>query len=126
MAQRKSAPVGGRVELAELVEHVADQLRKVQARQPDGDKAAVMQFTEAEIELGVSIEKEASGGLNVWLLELGGGRTKANTTTLTVRFSSIPGKDGIVALMRDTGEVHDAAALAKRAPLKPPGKGRTR
>lgn len=117
----RGTPAGDRVELSELIEHVADQLRAVQARHRDGDREAVMQFTEAEIELGVSIEKEASGDLNVWLLKLGGGRTKANTTTLTVRFSSIPGQIAIAALSRGIGGSPDAADLSRRNPLPPPG-----
>ena len=104
-----------KVELSELIQHVADELRAVNAP-PDSDVAPVMQFTEAEIEMGISIEKKAEGGLKVWVLELGGGRTKADTTTINVKFSAIPGH-GVVALCGRPG--HQTTFPTRRTSAKP-------
>lgn len=104
-----------RVELAEMIEQVADQLREVQSQTPPG--AEVMQFTEAEIELTASVEKDAKLGVRIYVVELGGGAKKAGGTRVTVRFSSLPANPiAALTIQGPTPAPVDAEQYSKRTP----------
>jgi len=53
---------------------------------------AVMELNQCEIELGVEIETEGSGKVGIWVVELGGGRTKTESNTISVTFKPLPGE----------------------------------
>jgi hypothetical protein len=44
-----------------------------------------LNVVEATVELAVTWEKKGDGGLDIKVLKLGGGLTKSNTSTMTVR-----------------------------------------
>lgn len=80
-----------RIELSQLLRYVSQELQDADA----AAKAAgspVMQFDECRLEFAVSAEKQASGGVKVWVLNLGGGAKKSESHTLTVTMKAIPGK----------------------------------
>lgn len=78
-----------RVPLAEMIEHVATAL--IQAQEMAQQRGqAVMQFSQCQIESAVEVTKEATGGIKVWIVELGGGAKKTDHNTITVTFSAIP------------------------------------
>ena len=83
-----------KVELAELIDYVAAQLTEA-ARRAVARPERVMQFKEATLELAVSVETGGQGGLRVWVLELGGSRTKTNSNTIAVTLAALP--DGSLA-----------------------------
>src|SRR5690242_18280070 len=93
---------GTKVELADLIDHVAEQLTEAERRAAKRP-GQVMQFKEAQLELAVSLETGGTGGLKVWVLELGGGRTKTDSNTITVTLQAVP--DGaLVFVGEDEGE----------------------
>jgi hypothetical protein len=79
------------VELAQLVDHVATELLKAEASAAERSER-VMRFTECQLEMAISIETGGDAGIKVWVLELGGGRTKTNSNTITVKFQALEGK----------------------------------
>ena len=99
MALRRQHPTV-QVELADLIDHVAEQLAEAERRAGERE-GPVMKFQECELELAVSLETGGQGGLKVWVLELGGGRTKTNSNTITVKFGALPG--GLVFPITGTG-----------------------
>lgn len=78
-----------RIELADLIDYVAQQLTEADQR-AGGRSGRIMSFTECELELAVSVEREAGAGIKVWLLELGGSQTKANSHVIRVKCSALP------------------------------------
>jgi hypothetical protein len=73
--------------LAELIDALARQLGR--AREIANDIAArggrpFIEWTTAEIEVGITWTRSEQGGIDVKVLHLGGERTKENTTTMTV------------------------------------------
>lgn len=72
-----------RIELANLIETVANQLRAARTDQPD----AIIDLAECELEMAIQTSWEAGAGIRVWVLELGGRRNKSNTNTVRVKFT---------------------------------------
>ena len=81
--------VPDRIGLSDLIEHVATALIEAQKKAQQRAQA-VMRFSECQIQCAVEVEKEAGGGIKVWILELKGGAKKTEHNTITVKFSSIP------------------------------------
>jgi len=73
------------IELARLIETVADQLRAARSAGPGGDP--IIDLAECELELAVEVTNEGGAGIKVWVFELGGRRSKSNTNTVRVRFT---------------------------------------
>jgi|ERR1700741_803591 hypothetical protein len=83
---------GDEFPLAELIDALAGQLDR--AGEWANDIATrggrpFMAWTGAQIEVGLTWTRSAQGGLDVKVLQLGGGRTKENTTTMTVTLAPI-------------------------------------
>jgi hypothetical protein len=77
------------VKLVDLIDQVAMQLLEAEDRaKKRGDR--VMDFAECELEVAISVESGGKGGVRVWVLELGGGRTKTDTNTIKIRFTPRP------------------------------------
>ena len=108
-----------RIELSQLLQYVSQELQAADAKA----RAAglpVMQFDECKLEIAVSAEREGSGGVKVWVLNLSGGAKKSESHTITVTMKAIPGRP-IVALTRSKG-VSDNRPFRRQT--RPRGKGR--
>ena len=80
-----------RFELASFIDQVAQQLLAAEAKaKTRGDH--VMQFEECELEMAVSVGKDAKAGIKVWVIELGGGAKKTDANTIRVKFKRIDGQ----------------------------------
>jgi hypothetical protein len=81
--------MANKIPLSEVLEHVAGELveadRKARARGFE-----VMQFGECEIEFAIETEKSGSGGVQVWVLELGGEIKRSEVNTIRIKFTSNP------------------------------------
>lgn len=75
-----------RIELSEVIAHITEELKK--AKQPSPEDA-VMQFEECEVEFAIEVEKSGETGINVWVLELGGGLTRTETNIVKIKFKSV-------------------------------------
>lgn len=82
------------ISLPDLVKSAADDLRTIQKAQPND---AVMQFSECEVELEVVASVDAKGSVKFWVVEAGGGASYENSQKIKLKFTTIPGKDGIQA-----------------------------
>ena len=76
-----------KIELADLVEKVANQLHELRKR-AKATTDPVMQFTECELEMAFSVEDAGKAGIKLWVFELGGGRTRTNSNTVRIKFSA--------------------------------------
>lgn len=79
----------GKIALSDMLDYVATELLTAQQKALSRGHA-VMQFSECEISCAVELEKEGSGGIKVWVLEVTGGAKKTEQNTITVKFNSIP------------------------------------
>ena len=69
------------VELKDLIEKVADDLRAARNIQDP-----VLTLEECEMELAIESSNDAGIGVRVWVFELGGRHSKTNTNTVKVKF----------------------------------------
>jgi hypothetical protein len=86
------------ISLSEIVKSTADELRLIHKDEPTAD-AAVMKFTECEIELSVLAKVEADGKVKFWVVEAGGGASYENASKVTLKFTALPG-NGILAAVQ--------------------------
>ena len=77
-----------RIPLSDVLAHVAAEIRQAHAKATAEDRA-VMKFQECEIELAVDIENSASGGLQVWVINLGGGVKRTDSNTVKVKYTAL-------------------------------------
>jgi hypothetical protein len=63
---------------------LAHQLERANQRVVQAGRPGRLRWTQATVELGVTWEKTGDGGVDLKVVRLGGGITKANTTTITV------------------------------------------
>jgi len=73
------------IELAKLIETVADQLRS--ARDAAVKTDPIIDLAEVELELAVDVTNEGGAGIRIWVFELGGRHSKSNTNTVRVKFT---------------------------------------
>ncbi|BFU93162.1 MAG: hypothetical protein NTAFB01_43490 [Nitrospira sp.] len=78
-----------KIPIAELVQHVRNELETIHGA-ASGD--ALLGLSECEFEFALEAEREVSGDLKVWLLDLRGGGKKSESNTVQIKHSSIPGK----------------------------------
>lgn len=76
------------IALSEILAEISSELNKAHQNALLGG-VATMQFEECEVELAVVAEKNASGGLKVWLLDIGAGAKKTDSNTIKLKFSKI-------------------------------------
>jgi hypothetical protein len=89
MADRQAWP------LADMLAELAGELERANSRVTRTGTPSRLRWTEATIELGITWEQTGDGGIDLKVLRLGGGLTKANTTTITVRVvPTRPPEDG--------------------------------
>jgi hypothetical protein len=82
--------------LADMITALGMQLREAQQRHDDSGQGGLLKLKECTIELGVSWDKKADGGIDFWVIKLGGGVDKTNTQTVSVTLE--PTGDATVAL----------------------------
>ena len=75
--------------LSDLIDSVTNELQKAKAK-AEKRAEATMLFDECEFEFGIEAEKSADGGVNVWVIELGGGIKKTETNTIRIKFKGNP------------------------------------
>ncbi|MEH8018355.1 hypothetical protein MN202_14025 [Rheinheimera muenzenbergensis] len=97
------------IPLSEILQHISNELKSahLSAEKTGG---ATMQFEECEIEFAVKAEKDASGGIKVWILNLSGGEKKTDANTIKVKFKKIEG----IALQAPSINLNEAAPKIKR------------
>lgn len=78
-----------RFPLADLLSALSDELAAA-AERAESRERDQLRLKECSVELGIAIEKKGSGGIQFWVVELGGESTKANTQTLRVTLEPSP------------------------------------
>ena len=104
--------------LSQLIKATADELRVARAQSP---KDAVIQLTGCEIELAVTVQAEAGGGIKFWVVDA---KAKASGETVsTIKLNFSPAIDyGRVLALTDGSE----AAPFKAVPFRLTSKQLTR
>jgi uncharacterized protein (DUF736 family) len=76
--------------LADLISALGAEIREAQRRANEtGQPKPVFYLGECSVELGLTWEKTAEGGLEFWVVKLGGGVTKQDTTTISITLKPI-------------------------------------
>lgn len=82
-----------RLELAKLIDHVGDEVRKAHL-QAETQQDAVMEFIECEVEAVFEVEVEANGKVNLWAAEIGTSAAQTIAHRITLRYQSLPTEEG--------------------------------
>jgi hypothetical protein len=88
-AIREDATVANRFPLSDLIDVVTNELR-IASSNAAAQGSQIMQFAECELEMAIDVEKNGSGGINVWVVQLGGGAKKTDSNTIRVTFKALP------------------------------------
>ena len=70
--------------LVDMVTQLTKQLREAQRRAGDGDTTEALVLKNCTVQLGISWDAKADGGIQFWVLKLGGGVSRTETETITV------------------------------------------
>lgn len=54
----------------------------------DPTKMPVMRFKECEVEFALDVEMEVGGGIKLWVLKLGAGRTRTESNTIKITYDA--------------------------------------
>jgi hypothetical protein len=73
--------------LVEMVSALSDQLREAQRRAGPGQGPDALRLKECTVQLGMSWDAKAEGGVQFWVVKLGGGVSKGETETITLVLS---------------------------------------
>ena len=76
-----------RLQLMDLVRHVADELRESQDTR-DKTKPTVMRFVECEITVSFQVEIDANGKVNLWAVELGTKGTQSTVHSVKLKYEA--------------------------------------
>ena len=90
-----------RIQLAELLNFVSEQVRAADERAKSDRNEPVMKFMECEIDCAIDIEMKADGGIHVWVVNLGGGAKRTESNTIKVKYSALP-QEFIAATLSET------------------------
>lgn len=71
--------------LADLIKQVTDELIEAEEHAQSRGRF-VMELQECMLELALSVQADARGGLRVWVIEVGAGASRAVTNTVRVTF----------------------------------------
>jgi hypothetical protein len=84
--------------LAELIEQVK---RELLAPSSEGETdIPLLSVDEVELELQVTVKKEAKGGIKIYVLELGGGGSRDDVQKVKVKLSPIVSKETLLSLYK--------------------------
>jgi hypothetical protein len=75
--------------LSDLIDTVTGELLKAQNNALKRG-VSTMLFEECEFEFGIEAEKEAGGGVSVWVIDVSAGVKKTETNTIRVKFKANP------------------------------------
>lgn len=78
-----------KIPLSELIGSVTGELQNAQLNAIDRG-SSLMVFEECEFEFGIEAEKNADGGVNVWVLDISGGIKKTESNTIRIKFKANP------------------------------------
>ena len=84
--------------LADMLGQLGRELEKANERVVESGSSGRLRWTEATIKLGVTWDKRGEGGIDLKVVRLGGGITKENTTTITVKvvpMESVPPRGSV-------------------------------
>ena len=70
--------------LVDMVAALSDQLREAQERAGRGDRQDALVLKECTVQLGMSWDVKGEGGVQFWVVKLGGSVNKGNTETITL------------------------------------------
>jgi Trypsin-co-occurring domain 2 len=83
--KRKIArPADRRYPLAELLTALGDELREAQRRAREDRREDVLKLKDCSVELAITWEETATGGVEFYVFKLGGELNKTNTQTISV------------------------------------------
>jgi hypothetical protein len=85
MSDTTPADDGQEYPLADMLSELANELEMANKRVVQAGRPGRLRWTEATVELGVTWERKGDGGIDLKVVRLGGGLTKANTTTISVK-----------------------------------------
>ena len=84
MAGTRNADDEQRYPLADLIHELGAQLREAQRRASADGLPGILRLRECTVEMGVTWTKTGSGGIEFWVVKLGGDVSKENTQTITL------------------------------------------
>ena len=84
--------------LAELIEQVKQELL-TSSLDKEGD-IPLLSVDSVELELQVTVKKEAKGGIKIYVLELGGGGSRDDVQKVKVKLSPIVSKETLLSLYK--------------------------
>jgi Trypsin-co-occurring domain 2 len=84
-----------------LIDLVTSELRQAAAKAHE-NKNPIMEFDECELEMAVGVETGGSGELGIYVLKLGGTRTKTNSNTVRVTFKKLEGTSSVYYAEKDS------------------------
>ncbi len=76
-----------KLQLMELVRHVAEELRESQITR-DESKPTVMKFKECEITASFQVEVEANGKVKLWAAEMGAKGNQSTMHTIKLKYEA--------------------------------------
>jgi hypothetical protein len=79
---------GTKFPLADLIEQLGDEIREAQ-RRAQAKTPHLLKLKECTAELGVEWDFDGSGGVEFWVVKLGGEVTKQNTHTVSVTLEPV-------------------------------------
>ncbi|MEP0755216.1 hypothetical protein NDA03_23650 [Trichocoleus sp. Lan] len=84
--------------LAELIEQVKQELLTPSSK--GETDIPLLSVDEVELELQVTVKKEAKGGIKIYVLELGGGGSRDDVQKVKVKLSPIVNKETLLGLYK--------------------------
>lgn len=78
---------GGRLQLAFILERLADEFRHAKAGA--ANKKAILRYDKVTLELSGATETSATGGAKFWVLDIAGGGSQKRTETITVDMTPV-------------------------------------
>jgi Trypsin-co-occurring domain 2 len=77
-------PDGERWPLVEMISQLTEQLREAQRRAGEGDGPEALVLKNCTVQLGITWDAKADGGIQFWVVKLGGGVSRTEAETITI------------------------------------------
>lgn len=82
--------------LADLIQAVGAELREAQRRADQAAQPDLLKLKECTVELGVTWDKKADGGIDIKVFKLGGGVGKQDTQTISITMAPVGEEDVVL------------------------------
>lgn len=105
-----------RLPLSEMINYVAEEIKKADASARSKPGRKVMRFAECEVEVAFELELEVGGKVNLWAVELGTKGVQTATHTLKVKYHAI-GDNPMEALNEITRDFDGGGFVASVPPV---------